>query len=194
MEQISNGSSGAQAAGGSRSSSLPSSTFLGCNQKASGSLTLGVANANARVVCEAKAGEGGKGDRWKGLGYDISDDQQDIQRGKGMVDSLFQGAVGLGTQTAVMSSYDYISTAQRTWENHLPHHLFLLEFILPLLFLTNWSHFLGLEMQTTHLVKRFPGIAYTLIDSTINHQVPQQQLFAVFKETCLLDHLNKKAK
>jgi hypothetical protein len=112
--QISNGSSGAQAAGGSRSSSLPSSTFLGCNQKASGSLTLGVANANARVVCEAKAGEGGKGDRWKGLGYDISDDQQDIQRGKGMVDSLFQGAVGLGTQTAVMSSYDYISTAQRT--------------------------------------------------------------------------------
>ncbi|CAM6051297.1 unnamed protein product [Sphagnum compactum] len=115
MEQISNGSSGAQAGGASRSSSLPSSTFLGCNQKASGSLTLGVANANARVVCEAKAGEGGKEDRWKGLGYDISDDQQDIQRGKGMVDSLFQGAVGLGTQTAIMSSYDYISTAQRTY-------------------------------------------------------------------------------
>jgi hypothetical protein len=115
MEQISNGSSRAQAGGGSSSSSsLPSSTFLGCNQKASGSLTLGVANANARVVCEAKAGEGGKEDRWKGLGYDISDDQQDIQRGKGMVDSLFQGAVGLGTQTAIMSSYDYISTAQRT--------------------------------------------------------------------------------
>ncbi|KAA0856546.1 hypothetical protein EYC93_26900, partial [Enterobacter hormaechei] len=29
-------------------------------------------------------------DRWKGLAYDISDDQQDITRGKGFVDSLFQ--------------------------------------------------------------------------------------------------------
>jgi hypothetical protein len=29
---------------------------------------------------------------------------------------LFQGATGVGTQTAIMSSYDYISTAQRTWD------------------------------------------------------------------------------
>jgi hypothetical protein len=49
-------------------------------------------------------------------------------------------------------------------------------------------------MQTTHLVKRFPGIAYIFIDSNINNQVPQQQFFVAFKETCLLDHLNKKAK
>ena len=52
-------------------------------------------------------------DRWAGLAYDISDDQQDITRGKGMVDSLFQGAVGVGTQHAVMSSYEYISQGQR---------------------------------------------------------------------------------
>jgi hypothetical protein len=54
-----------------------------------------------------------KVDRWAGLGTDTSDDQQDITRGKGMVDALFQGAVGLGTQHAVMSSYEYISQGQR---------------------------------------------------------------------------------
>ena len=40
-----------------------------------------------------------RADKWAGLGTDTSDDQQDIQRGKGMVDSLFQGkGVGMGTQ------------------------------------------------------------------------------------------------
>lgn len=67
-------------------------------------------------MCEAeKTGEPPKKvDRWAGLGNDISDDQQDIQRGKGMVDALFQGAVGLGTQVVTMSSWDYVSTGQRT--------------------------------------------------------------------------------
>ena len=38
-------------------------------------------------------------DKWAGLATDSSDDQQDIQRGKGMVDSLFQGkGIGMGTQ------------------------------------------------------------------------------------------------
>jgi hypothetical protein len=74
------------------------------------------AHGKSRITCEAKAGSkvGSKDDKWKGLGFDTSDDQQDIQRGKGMVDALFQGAQGLGTQTPIMSSYDYISTAQRT--------------------------------------------------------------------------------
>jgi hypothetical protein len=68
------------------------------------------------VVAEAAEGAPKKkSDRWSGLGTDTSDDQQDIQYGKGMVDALFQGAVGLGTQNAVMSSYDYISTAQRNF-------------------------------------------------------------------------------
>lgn len=52
-------------------------------------------------------------DRWKGLAYDISDDQQDITRGKGMVDSLFQAPMASGTHYAVMSSYEYISTGLR---------------------------------------------------------------------------------
>lgn len=50
-------------------------------------------------------------DRWRGLAFDTSDDQQDITRGKGMVDTLFQASAGSGggTHYAVMSSYDYIS-------------------------------------------------------------------------------------
>jgi len=58
--------------------------------------------------------------RWRNIdaGVDASDDQQDIARGRNMVDSLFQGAaVGAGTHNAVMSSYDYISTAQKTLNN-----------------------------------------------------------------------------
>jgi hypothetical protein len=122
-EQMSNSLIGAQGVISSSSSSrgVLNSTFLRGNQKASssvGSSLLGLANVQhaSRIVCEAKkAGDGDKKeDRWKGLGYDISDDQQDIQRGKGMVDSLFQGATGVGTQTPIMSSYDYISTAQRS--------------------------------------------------------------------------------
>ncbi len=120
LEQINNSLNGGQGVV-SRSSVASSSAFLGCKQKASSSSSgslLGTTvavngNNKSRVVCEAAKSGSGE-DRWKGLGYDISDDQQDIQRGKGMVDSLFQGATGVGTQTAIMSSYDYISTAQRT--------------------------------------------------------------------------------
>ncbi|GAU38464.1 hypothetical protein TSUD_151870 [Trifolium subterraneum] len=46
-------------------------------------------------------------DRWRGLAYDISDDQQDITRGKGLVDSVFQAPEDTGTHYAVMSSYEY---------------------------------------------------------------------------------------
>ncbi|XP_024385321.1 ribulose bisphosphate carboxylase/oxygenase activase 2, chloroplastic [Physcomitrium patens] len=95
-------------------STLPSSALFGCSSKVSVNVTLGVAKGKSRVVCEAE-GEKKKVDRWAGLGNDISDDQQDIQRGKGMVDALFQGATGLGTQVVTMSSWDYVSTAQRTY-------------------------------------------------------------------------------
>ncbi|KAK4799666.1 hypothetical protein SAY86_025031 [Trapa natans] len=52
-------------------------------------------------------------DKWRGLAFDTSDDQQDITRGKGMVDTLFQAPEGsvCGTHFSVMSSYDYMSTA-----------------------------------------------------------------------------------
>jgi len=43
--------------------------------------------------------------------------QQDIHRGKGMVDSLFQGFQGGGTQNVTLSSSEYLSTAARTLNN-----------------------------------------------------------------------------
>lgn len=52
-------------------------------------------------------------DRWGGLAYDTSDDQQDITRGKGMVDSLFQAPMGAGTHDPIMNSYEYISQGLR---------------------------------------------------------------------------------
>ncbi|KAH0720862.1 hypothetical protein KY290_005880 [Solanum tuberosum] len=54
-------------------------------------------------------------DRWKGLVTDMSDDQQDITRGKGMVDPLFQAPVGTGTHHPVLSSYEYISQGLRQY-------------------------------------------------------------------------------
>jgi hypothetical protein len=95
-------------------SAVPSSAFLGCKSKVSANVTLGVAKGRSRVVAEAEK-PAKKADKWSGLGTDISDDQQDIQRGKGMVDALFQGATGMGTQNAVMSSWDYVSTGLRTY-------------------------------------------------------------------------------
>jgi hypothetical protein len=57
--------------------------------------------------------------RWKGMDEDISDDQQDITRGRGMVDSKFQGAAGLGgTHNATMSSTDYLSAGMKTYSQH----------------------------------------------------------------------------
>lgn len=58
--------------------------------------------------------------RWQGMdaGQDVSDDQQDIARGRDMVDSVFQGGYGAGgTHNAIMNSGDYINQAQRDFSN-----------------------------------------------------------------------------
>ena len=57
--------------------------------------------------------------RWKGMdaGTDASDDQQDITRGRQMVDSLFQGASDQGTHNAILSSEEYLSNAARSFNN-----------------------------------------------------------------------------
>ena len=65
-----------------------------------------------RVVAEIDETKQIETDKWKGLAYDVSDDQQDIRRGKGMVDSIFQALMGASMHNAIMSSYDYISTTQ----------------------------------------------------------------------------------
>merc|ERR1719163_1604068 len=60
------------------------------------------------------------GGRWRGLDADMdfSDDQQDIARGRDMVDSKFQGFQGqAGTHNAIMTSTDYMSQGQRNFDN-----------------------------------------------------------------------------
>ena len=104
--------------GSGSATSAPSSTFFGNNLKKvnpsiiHGRLTTGTFKVVAADVDETKQT---KKDRWAGLAFDESDDQQDITRGKGMVDSLFQAPMGDGTHVAVMNSYEYISKGLRQY-------------------------------------------------------------------------------
>ncbi|XP_077238946.1 ribulose bisphosphate carboxylase/oxygenase activase, chloroplastic isoform X3 [Tasmannia lanceolata] len=97
--------------------SVPSSAFLGSSLKKvnSGLVQPKVSSGSFKIVAEIDEKKQTDKDRWKGLVYDASDDQQDITRGKGMVDPLFQAPSGAGTHYAVMSSYDYISTGLRQY-------------------------------------------------------------------------------
>ncbi|CAH9068019.1 unnamed protein product [Cuscuta europaea] len=113
----------------SMGTSVPSSTaFLGKRLKKTrfiaatprmirSSRHLRVAAQQAHEAAEPEIDEKKQtvNDRWRGLAEDISDDQQDITRGKGMVDSLFQAPAGTGTHNAVLSSYDYISKGIRQY-------------------------------------------------------------------------------
>lgn len=102
--------------GGVSGASYPSSAFLGKSLKKiqSSKIRRGkISSGNLKVAAEYDEEKQTSKDRWGGLAHDMSDDQQDITRGKGMVDSLFQAPMGTGTHYAVMSSYDYISTGLR---------------------------------------------------------------------------------
>ncbi|MCD9645998.1 hypothetical protein HAX54_035491 [Datura stramonium] len=102
-------------------SSVPSTAFFGKSLKkvnAKGASSHKVLNRSFRIVAQEQEIDEKKQtdqDRWKGLVTDMSDDQQDITRGKGMVDSLFQAPVGTGTHHAVLSSYEYISQGLRQY-------------------------------------------------------------------------------
>ncbi|CAK9154973.1 unnamed protein product [Ilex paraguariensis] len=97
--------------------SVPSSAFLGSsfkkvnsrfsNQKAESKVLKIVAEINDEKQTDK--------DRWGGLAYDVLDDQQDITRGKGMVDSLYQAPMCGGAHDAILSSYEYISTGLRQY-------------------------------------------------------------------------------
>lgn len=95
--------------------SVPSSAFLGSSLKKVGSRLNypKITSGNFKVVAEYDEEKQTSKDKWGGLAYDTSDDQQDITRGKGMVDTLFQAPMQSGTHYAVMSSYEYISTGLR---------------------------------------------------------------------------------
>lgn len=94
--------------------SVPSSAFLGSSLKKLTPRFTKFSTGSLKVIAEAiDEDKQTDKDKWRGLAFDTSDDQQDITRGKGMVDSLFQAPTGAGTHYAVMSSYDYISTGLR---------------------------------------------------------------------------------
>ncbi|KAL8089658.1 hypothetical protein AgCh_039225 [Apium graveolens] len=99
--------------------SAPTSAFYGSSLKKLNSRFTHQKTSDTksfRIAAEIDPGKAKtKTDRWAGLGNDISDDQQDITRGKGLVDSLFQAPSGAGTHDAIMSSYEYLSTAQKTY-------------------------------------------------------------------------------
>lgn len=96
---------------------VPSSAFFGSSLKkvssgpSYGRLSTGTFKVMAADLDESKQT---KTDRWGHLYSDTSDDQQDITRGKGLVDSLFQAPMGDGTHVAVLNSYEYISQGLRT--------------------------------------------------------------------------------
>lgn len=103
--------------GSSGGASVPSSAFMGNSLKkvmSSRFVNSKVSSSGSfKVTAEYDEEKQTKKDKWRGLAFDTSDDQQDITRGKGKVDSLFQAPTGAGTHYAVMSSYDYISTGLR---------------------------------------------------------------------------------
>ncbi|GFP81753.1 ribulose bisphosphate carboxylase/oxygenase activase chloroplastic [Phtheirospermum japonicum] len=104
--------------GGGGGAAVPSSSFLGSSlkNKLNSAYVPKVCSSNFKVVAEIDESKQTDKDRWKGLVTDISDDQQDITRGKGMTDSLFQAPCGMGTHDAVLSSYEYISQGLRTYD------------------------------------------------------------------------------
>ncbi|KAK8561756.1 hypothetical protein V6N13_149091 [Hibiscus sabdariffa] len=98
--------------------SAPSSTFLGNSVKKATSKIISnkkVFPKNFNIIAEYDESKQTSKDKWAGLAYDESDDQQDIVRGKGKVDTLFQAPLGTGTHHAIMTSYDYISQGLRTF-------------------------------------------------------------------------------
>ncbi|CAN6835527.1 unnamed protein product [Brassica oleracea] len=95
---------------GAGAASVPATTFLGKKVVTASRFAQNNKKSNGSFkVVAVKEDKQTDGDRWRGLAYDISDDQQDITRGKGMVDSVFQAPMGTGTHNAVLSSYEYLS-------------------------------------------------------------------------------------
>ncbi|KAK3034249.1 hypothetical protein RJ639_032184 [Escallonia herrerae] len=96
---------------------VPSSAFFGnISKRLSSKATIPkISSGRFKAVAEVDEEKKSTTDRWRGLAYDTSDDQQDITRGKGMVDSLFQSSANSGTHFAVMSSHDYLSAGLRKY-------------------------------------------------------------------------------
>lgn len=112
--------------GSGAGAAVPTSAFFGSSlKKLNPSFNLPKASPSFKVFAAAAEDSPKKVDKWKGLGYDISDDQQDITRGKGMVDSLFQAPMGDGTHVPIMNSYEYISQGLKTLDNKTADGLYI---------------------------------------------------------------------
>ncbi|XP_076954718.1 ribulose bisphosphate carboxylase/oxygenase activase, chloroplastic-like [Bidens hawaiensis] len=108
------------------SNGVPNSSFLGNSLKKVVNTRLPINNkrfssfkilaADKEIEQEIEETTQTEKDRWRVLAYDMSDDQQDITRGKGMVDSLFQAPQDAGTHYAVMNSYEYLSQGLRQYD------------------------------------------------------------------------------
>lgn len=94
---------------------VPNSAFLGSRLKKVNSrfTTSNMGIGNFKTVAEYDEEKQTEKDKWRGLAFDTSDDQQDITRGKGLAPPLFQAPMGTGTHNAIMSSYDYVSAGLR---------------------------------------------------------------------------------
>ncbi|GAA0140814.1 hypothetical protein LIER_02100 [Lithospermum erythrorhizon] len=107
----------------------PTSAFFGSSlKKLSPSFNLPKASGSFKVVAATDPGNEEvqtSKDKWKGLAFDFSDDQQDISRGKGMVDSLFQAPMGDGTHVPIMNSYEYISQGLKQLDNKTADGLYI---------------------------------------------------------------------
>nr|APJ38046.1 rubisco activase [Populus trichocarpa] len=105
--------------GSGAGSTVPTSAFFGNSLKKVSSSRFTnskISSGSFKVVAEEYDEEKQtEKDRWGGLVTDMSDDQQDITRGKGMVDSLFQAPQGTGIYNPVLSSYEYLSQGLRTY-------------------------------------------------------------------------------
>lgn len=111
--------------GSSAATAVPMASFYGNGLKKAYP-SKSTSQRKFRVVAEVDMKKQTDKDRWKSLITNISDDQQDITRGKGMVDSLFQAPMGSGTHYAIMSSYDYISAGLRQYviERRNPNEIY----------------------------------------------------------------------
>ncbi|XP_061975346.1 ribulose bisphosphate carboxylase/oxygenase activase, chloroplastic isoform X2 [Populus nigra] len=104
--------------GSGAGSTVPNSAFFGNSLKKVSSSRFTnskISSGSFKVAAEYDEKKQTDKDRWGGLVTDMSDDQQDITRGKGMVDSLFQAPQGTGTHNAILSSYEYLSQGLRTY-------------------------------------------------------------------------------
>ncbi|URD83394.1 Ribulose bisphosphate carboxylase oxygenase activase [Musa troglodytarum] len=94
--------------GSSSGAPVPSSAFFGSSlKKVNSGLSHGRNSTFTFKVLAADLDESKQTskDRWSGLAYDVSDDQQDITRGKGLVDSS-----KLPWATALTSPYEFDNT------------------------------------------------------------------------------------